>query len=122
MGTAASTAYSLGKETASEPSAGAGLAGVARAAGNAAKARASDALGVGDAASRGRTAAWNALNEQRGGHKDQEAGSANAPDWARSMRAEQSARHHRQTAAHALQQGERGGASATPDIKERDDL
>jgi type IV secretion system protein TrbL len=37
------------------------------------------------------------------------------------MRGQQTARHHRQIALHTLQQGDRGGASATPDIKERDD-
>jgi len=36
------------------------------------------------------------------------------------MRAEQTSRHRRQLAIHTLQQGDRGGASATPDIKERD--
>ena len=29
-------------------------------------------------------------------------------------------RHHRQIAMHTLQQGDRGGASATPDITERE--
>jgi type IV secretion system protein TrbL len=38
-----------------------------------------------------------------------------------SLRADQAARHHQQVAVHALQQGDRGGASATPDIKERDE-
>ena len=40
---------------------------------------------------------------------------------AQSLRAQQDSRHHRQVALHALQQGDRGGGSATPDIKERDD-
>jgi type IV secretion system protein TrbL len=43
------------------------------------------------------------------------------PEWARAMRAQQTGRHHRQAALHALQQGDRGGASAHPDIKERDE-
>jgi type IV secretion system protein TrbL len=43
------------------------------------------------------------------------------PGWARAMQSEQAKRHHRQVALHALQQGDRGGASATPDIKERND-
>ncbi|MEP9360107.1 P-type conjugative transfer protein TrbL [Sphingomonas sp. KR3-1] len=122
MGSAASTAYSLGKETASNPSVGAGLGGVAQAAGNAMRDRASSALGLGEAASSGRTAAWNALNRSgQGSSSAPEQQGENAPAWARAMRAEQSGRHHRQVAAHALQQGDRGGASATPDIKERDD-
>jgi type IV secretion system protein TrbL len=37
------------------------------------------------------------------------------------MKAQQSARHHRQTAMHAVQSGDRGGHGATPDIKERED-
>src|SRR3546814_15560828 len=64
MGSAASTAYQLGRETASSPSVGAGLGGIARAAGNAARSRASGTLGLGDAAAEGRQAAWNAVNRQ----------------------------------------------------------
>src|SRR3546814_21017700 len=62
MGSAASAAYGLGKENAARPSVGAGFAGVARAAGNAAGKRASSALGLGEAALSGRQAAWNALH------------------------------------------------------------
>ena len=36
------------------------------------------------------------------------------------LHASQAARHRRQMAVHAVQGGDRGGASATPDIKERD--
>jgi type IV secretion system protein TrbL len=36
------------------------------------------------------------------------------------MRSEQSARHHRQVALHAVRDGDRGGAGANPDISERD--
>ena len=120
MGSAASTAYTLGKETATTPSVGAGLGGVARAAGNAARMRMSSALGLGDASGSGRQAAWNALNETSR-PASEGAGAANAPAWAQSLRADQAARHHQQVAVHALQQGDRGGASATPDIKERDE-
>jgi type IV secretion system protein TrbL len=120
MGSAASTAYSLGKETAPAPTMAAGLGGIARAAGNAARERASGALGLGEAASQGRAAAWNALNRTGSSDSSQGPGSDGAPAWARAMRGQQTARHHRQIAMHALQQGDRGGASATPDIKERD--
>ena len=44
-----------------------------------------------------------------------------APAWARAMQSQQTSRHHRQIAVHALQQGERGGGAANPDIKERND-
>jgi type IV secretion system protein TrbL len=43
------------------------------------------------------------------------------PGWARDLRAEQTNRHHRQMALQTLKEGDRGGASATPDIKERDE-
>ncbi|TDW59983.1 type IV secretion system protein TrbL [Novosphingobium sp. PhB55] len=48
-------------------------------------------------------------------------GGETAPAWAKSLRAEQSSRHRRQMAIHALQQGDRGGGSTTPDISERND-
>ena len=99
----------------------AGLGGVVRAAGNAVRDRASSALGLGEAASQGRAAAWNALN-RNGGSQSAPSGDGEAvPAWARAMRGQQTARHHRQIALHTIQQGDRGGASATPDIKERDD-
>ena len=44
-----------------------------------------------------------------------------APAWAQSMRRQQDSRHRRQMAMHSLQQGDRGGGSAAPDIKERND-
>ena len=43
------------------------------------------------------------------------------PGWARAMKDQASARHHRQAAIHAIGQGDRGGGGATPDIKERED-
>ncbi|MCP1469355.1 type IV secretion system protein TrbL [Sphingobium sp. OAS761] len=124
MGSAASTAYQLGRETAATPSVGTGLGGVARAAGNAAKSRASGALGLGKATAGGRQAAWNALNQNspspsQGGPGS--GGETGTPTWARAMRDQQTNRHRRQLAIHTLQQGDRGGASATPDIKERND-
>ena len=72
------------------------------------------------AAKSGRQAAWNALNQTSAPSAPSE-GESTPPAWAQSLRAEQSARHHQQVAVHALQQGDRGGASATPDIKERDE-
>lgn len=121
MGSAASTAYTLGKEAAPSPTMAAGLGGVARAAGNAPRDRTSSALGIGEAASKGRAAAWNALNRTTADGPAQSSDTDGTPAWARAMRGQQTARHHRQIALHTLQQGDRGGASATPDIKERDD-
>ncbi|WP_454798649.1 P-type conjugative transfer protein TrbL [Novosphingobium lindaniclasticum] len=48
-------------------------------------------------------------------------GGEGAPDWAKALRAEQTARHRRDVAIHAVQQGDRGGGSTTPDISERND-
>lgn len=122
MGSAASASYQMGRETAAKPTVGAGMAGVARAAGNAARARASGALGLGEAAASGRQAAWKALNDQPPASTSASGGDAQgAPAWARSLRSEQASRHRRQLAIHTLQQGDRGGGSATPDIKERND-
>jgi type IV secretion system protein TrbL len=120
MGAAASTAYQLGRETAASPSVGAGLGGVARAAGNAARSRVGGTLGLGEAAAGGRQAAWDALNQSSPPSNPIES-AGRTPAWARAMRQQQTNRHRQSQAIHALQQGDRGGASATPDIKERND-
>jgi type IV secretion system protein TrbL len=130
LGSAASTTYQLGKETASTPSVGAGVGGVARAAGNAARSRVSGALGLKEASAGGRQSAWDALNQNStqssapssggpGGGAGAQHGST--PAWARAMRDQQTSRHRRQLAIHTLSQGDRGGGSANPDIKERND-
>ena len=49
------------------------------------------------------------------------AGGAGAPQWARRLRSEQSARHHRHAALQAVREGDRGGAGISPDISERED-
>ena len=43
------------------------------------------------------------------------------PAWAKALRAEQTARHRQQLAIHTVQQGDRGGSGASPDISERND-
>jgi type IV secretion system protein TrbL len=48
-------------------------------------------------------------------------GGDEAPSWARRLRSEQTARHHRHVAMQAVREGDRGGAAAAPDIKERED-
>jgi type IV secretion system protein TrbL len=120
MGAAASTAYGLGQSSAASPGVGAGLAGVGRVAGSALRARMSDAFGLGEAASAGRGAAHDAFGSA---HSPSPAsgGGETMPGWARDLQSSQTARHRRQLAVHAVQQGDRGGASATPDIKERND-
>ncbi|MBS88579.1 MAG: P-type conjugative transfer protein TrbL [Sphingobium sp.] len=122
MGSAASTSYQLGQTAAGSTSVGAGIGGMAQAAGNAVRQKASTALGLGQAAEYGRDAAWFALN---GGANTNGSSSGaaddGAPSWAQSLRRQQDSRHHRHVALQALKEGDRGGASATPDIKERED-
>jgi type IV secretion system protein TrbL len=119
MGSAASTAAQLGKETG-----GSAIGGMAAAARGAAAQKMESTFGLGAAAERGRDAAWSALNRTGGssssGAGDAASGGDATPSWARNLRAQQNARHHRQIALHTLQQGDRGGASATPDIKEKE--
>jgi type IV secretion system protein TrbL len=122
MGSAASTAYALGQETTGSSTVGAGIGGIARAASNAARERVSSTLGIDEASAQGSSAAWMAFN--RTGSKAASTGASatgGEPEWARAMRTQQTGRHHHQAALHALQQGDRGGASAHPDIKERDE-
>lgn len=122
MGSAASTAYTLGQEGAGSSSVGAGIGGMASAAAGAARSRMSAALGLGEAAESGRQAAFSAMTGRTASVAGDTADSASSmPGWARAMKAQQSARHHRQTAMHAVQSGDRGGSGATPDIKERED-
>lgn len=120
IGSAASTAYSMGQQSANSSTIGAGLSGVGRAAGNAARARMSDAMGLDEAAARGRKAASSALHPSASSAPSS-ATQDQAPGWARTLQAQQASRHHKQMAVHALQQGDGGGASAHPDIQERND-
>lgn len=125
MGSAASTAYKLGQETSGSTSIGAGLGGIAAAArGTAAKHMGGSPIGA--ASESGRQAAWNAGTTSassastRSSTPASGSGSDAAPAWARNLHATQTARHRRQMAIHTIQGGDKGGASATPDIKERD--
>jgi type IV secretion system protein TrbL len=124
MGSAASTSYRLGQETSGSKSVGAGLAGVGRAGAAAAKSKLSDAAGLGAAAERGRRSAMFAGSSGGGSSSPPSGGGSaadEAPQWARRLRSEQNARHHRHAALQAVREGDRGGAAATPDIKERED-
>jgi type IV secretion system protein TrbL len=124
MGAATSTAYRMGQETSGSSSIGAGLGGVARAASGAARDKLGDIGGLGAAAARGRQAAVMAGASTGGGSGPSGAGSSaseDAPQWARQLRSEQAARHHRHVALQAVREGDRGGAGANPDIKERED-
>jgi type IV secretion system protein TrbL len=119
MGSAASTAYKLGQETSGSSGIGAGLGGVAGAMRGAATDRMRGAFGIREAAARGERAAWAAgsnASAPAGG-----VGSTDAtPAWARKLHDSQNARHRRQMAIHAIRDGDHGGGSATPDLKEKD--
>ena len=120
MGAAASTAYRLGQETSGRETVGAGLAGVASAGAAMARDRLGQAGGLAAAAERGRSAVFNAGSASPPARPA--AGEASpAPDWARQLRSEQAARHHRHAALQAIREGDRGGAAANPDIKEKEE-
>ena len=122
MGAATSTAYKLGQETSGSSTIAAGLGGVTTAAKGAAANRIKSASGLGAAAEKGRQAAWAAGSPPAAssGQASAAAGADGAPAWARQLHASQTARQRRQMAVHAIQSGDRNGASATPDIKEKD--
>ncbi|HMO74327.1 MAG TPA: P-type conjugative transfer protein TrbL [Sphingopyxis sp.] len=126
MTSAASTAYKLGQETSGSSTVGAGIGGMATAAKGAAaqKLRASTS-GFKAAAERGQKAAWDAgttstpaAGSAAGGAAS--GGGASPPAWAQNLHASQAGRHRRQMAIHAIRDGDKGGAGANPDIKERD--
>ncbi|HYE29077.1 MAG TPA: P-type conjugative transfer protein TrbL [Allosphingosinicella sp.] len=124
MGSAAGTAYRLGQETSGSRSVGAGLGGVARAGVAMTRERIGSAAGLGEAAERGRRAAMFAGSTGAGSSSAVSGGGAardDAPQWARRLRSEQSARHHRHAALQAVREGDRGGAAANPDISEREE-
>jgi type IV secretion system protein TrbL len=95
---------------------------MATAAKGAAAQRFRSASGIGAAAERGRQAAWAAgrPGSEAAASESASSSGAAAPAWAQRLQGQQNARHRRQMAMHALQGGDRGGASATPDIKEKD--
>ncbi len=121
MGSAASASYQLGQSAAGSSSVRAGLHGMTQAAGNTLRQKASSALGLSDAAKGGRDAAWSALNGGPSAEPPSAGASGGTPEWAQALRRQQDSRHHRQAALHAIREGDRGGASATPDIKEKED-
>ncbi|MFD2429844.1 P-type conjugative transfer protein TrbL [Sphingobium scionense] len=122
MGSTATASYQLGQTAAGSTSVGAGIGGMAQAAAGAVRQKTSAALGLGQAAERGRDAAWSALNGGAGSSGQAADAPANGPpSWAQSLRRQQDSRHHRHVALQTLKGGDRGGASATPDIKERED-
>jgi type IV secretion system protein TrbL len=121
MGSAASTAYRLGQETSGATGVRAGLGGMASAAKGAAGGKLRNAFGLRAAAERGQQAAFAAGGVTAGGSATGSSAASNSmPPWAHKLHAQQASRHRRQMAVHAIRDGDRGGAGATPDIKERE--
>lgn len=125
MGSAASTAYRLGQETSGSPTIGAGLAGIAGTARDAATDRLSSITGFSAAAERGRRAAFTAGVRTSGGNAHEAmAGAATSetmPRWAEQLRSEAAARHRHHVALSAIREGDHGGAGANPNIDEKED-
>jgi len=118
MGSAASTAAKLGRE-----SGGTSLGGMASAAKGAMASGIENRLGLKAAAARGRHAAWAATTPDAGSAAASDRsgdGGESAPAWARQLHSEQTSRHRRHVAVQAMREGDRGGASAAPDISEKD--
>jgi type IV secretion system protein TrbL len=135
MGAAASTAYGLGRATSGATGlagVAAGVGGVARAGGGAMANNARSVMQRAGAsfsanAQAGRQAAWRAT----GGAGTADSGpppaggvppgGAATPAWAQRLRAEQLARHRRQTTAQAVKEGDLPGAPANPDLDEEEE-
>jgi type IV secretion system protein TrbL len=83
----------------------------------------SNAFGIGAAAERGRAAAFEAgvtRNTLSGATQSPSSSADSMPAWASKMQSQQSSRHNRQLAVHAIRDGDRGGSGANPDIDEKD--
>lgn len=136
MGSAASTAFGIGRAT----SGATGVAGVAGGVGGmtgagvgAGTQRARSAFdrirgSLSDSVQAGREAAFratggkpesNAEPSPRGGSNGDSPSSA--PDWARRLRAEHRARHTSQLATQAVKEGDRPGAPANPELDQEED-
>jgi len=121
MGSAASTAYRLGQETSGSSTIGAGLSGVTRAAGHAARDKLGGVGGLSAAAERGERAAFMAGARTTGETAAATAAANEMPQWAQRLRSESMSRHRRHMALAAIRDGDQGGSGAIPDIKERED-
>jgi type IV secretion system protein TrbL len=135
LGFGASTAYQMAQATSGESGAagvGAGLAGVTRAGAGAVRNAARSAgqrfaSTVSDSAQAGRNAAFRATGGTRTGGGPANETSAptggatgGAPAWARRLRSEQRMRAHAHATTQAIRDGDRPGASANPDLEQRE--
>ena len=123
MGAAAWSADRLGQETSGEATVAAGVRGMASAGGAAARERLGRMGAIAAAVGRGQRAASFAGATASGasGAAQTQSSAGDPPDWARRLRSEQTARHHRHIAMQSIKDGDRSGAAANPDIKEREE-
>jgi type IV secretion system protein TrbL len=133
LGSATQAAFALGQFASGATGIGsvaAGVSAVARAGAGAATCGVGSAIGrVGNAVTEGldagRSAAWQATGGSPAAPSTdsaaQFAASSAAPDWARRLRAEQSARAHRHATAQAIKDGDRPGSPANPDLHMKED-
>jgi type IV secretion system protein TrbL len=135
MGSAASSAYQLGSATSGASGmagAAAGMSGVARAAGGAATQGARSVAGragpsLKQSADAGRRGAWTSTGgTPTASMSDAASASANnpaasAPNWAKQIRSEQTARASRHAVTQAIKDGDRPGSGANPSIHQKDD-
>jgi len=127
MGSAASSAYRLGQETSGSASVGAGLGGIATAAGGAAaqnvKAAASRIVGpIRESAAKGRQTAWTGGSTSPAPFAPSSGATPSdpTPAWARNLHAQQTARHHRHMAVQTVKDGDRPSGGANPDLSEKE--
>jgi type IV secretion system protein TrbL len=105
------------------------VGGVARAAGGAVAqgvrstaGRASSSLR--ESVDTGRRAAWAATGGQpiaNGAPSSSSTGTTSAPDWAKSLRTDQTRRAHAHATAQSIKDGDRSGAPANPDLSSKDE-
>ncbi|MER9006375.1 P-type conjugative transfer protein TrbL [Mesorhizobium sp. M0862] len=128
MGSAASTAWHMGRATAPDSvlsGVAAGLQGVANAAGGAAmQGMRSASEPFRRSADAGRDAGWTAtggtpISSMSG--SSPAADPTAAPPWARRLRSEQAARAHRHAATQVVRDGDRGGSGANPSLNDKED-
>ena len=124
MAGAARTSYTLGSVASGASGAGAvaaGVAGVARAGGDAIRRTASRPVGsLREAYRRGSQGAWTATGGSPVGGGS-ETSSTGEPGWARRMQTQQRMSHAGQVAAHSLRDGDRGSSGAAPSLQDKDE-
>ena len=130
MGSAAQASYRLGQETSGRATVGAGLGGMASAAGGAAMQGARSFASrvtapFRESVERGQQAARHAGRTSpapaASGASSSGSGTPDSvPEWARSLRAQQTARHHRHMAAQTIKDGDRPGSAANPNLSDKE--